>query len=134
MDWTSYEADGSVASTGSFQYHTFDTGANGPDDGDGGRTRRVVLAPGNYGCQDLPAVTTNHRGQQAGVPFKDAYVLYLAFVTRPCPSYDANQVAVRAGCAGNLVVWSDEYAAEQIASWGVRHLQQRSFSVLLAKS
>ena len=68
MNWSSYNSDGSGVSAGMFEYAPFAAGAHAPDDGTGGRTRRIVLAPGNYDCEDLPLVTTNHRGQQAGVP------------------------------------------------------------------
>jgi hypothetical protein len=69
-----------------------------------GIRRRVVLAPGNNDCKTLPDVTTSHRGQQAGVPFNNSFILYLAFKSRPCIWMDGLTIpGAKAGAAG--VLW-----------------------------
>ena len=83
LEWNS-----SSGANGRIEYSPGSSGIGGavPDEnGSGGMRRRVVFAPGNVDCQPLPNATTPHRGQAVGVPYKDAFVLFLATKTgRPC--------------------------------------------------
>jgi Leucine-rich repeat (LRR) protein len=57
-----------------------------PDEGNGGMTRRAVLAPGNADCNvPFPDATNSFRGQEAGVKYdRDVFVVTLAIKPFPC--------------------------------------------------
>jgi hypothetical protein len=93
------------------------TGAFVQDEGNGGTTRRAVLAPGNADCVPFPATTSNHRGQVAGIPYdRNVFVITLAVLSRPCLwwAYTGQfgpQAAMNADPAGLIWMWSDENGA-----------------------
>eukprot|EP00937_MAST-01D_sp_MAST-1D-sp2_P002222 g2222.t1 len=108
LEWHS-----SSGASGRIEYSPGSSGIGGavPDEnGSGGMRRRVVFAPGNVDCQPLPSATNSHRGQAAGVPYKDAFVLFLATRTgRPCIWIDGlTTVPMQAGAAGTMWMYTDE--------------------------
>eukprot|EP00937_MAST-01D_sp_MAST-1D-sp2_P000395 g395.t1 len=52
------------------------------------------------------SVTTNHLGQEAGVPYKNTIVLYFMNPTRPCSSVYATLEPGKVGTAGALFMYS----------------------------
>jgi hypothetical protein len=111
--WTS-----SSGASGSFQYMP-GPGYAVPDEGNGGMTRRVVLAPGNANCEPFPSVTNNHRGQKAGIPYdRNVFVMVLGIVAgRSCGwNHYASEFgptgANNADVAGFIWMMSDENPPE----------------------
>jgi hypothetical protein len=114
----------SSGASGSIQYTPVMAGTAVPDEGNGGMTRRVVLAPGSADCVPFPATTTNHRGQVAGIPFdRDVFVMVLAHIKRPCYWWDyggefGTNGTMNADPSGLIWMWSDENDPAAIeANW-----------------
>jgi hypothetical protein len=90
-------------------------------------TRRVVLAPQSAVCEPFPAVTNNHRGQVAGIPYdKDVFVMVMAMMARPCAwnnyagEFGPNG-KMNADVAGLIWMWSDENDPDDVGEdWFVQ--------------
>eukprot|EP00937_MAST-01D_sp_MAST-1D-sp2_P007283 g7283.t1 len=107
LEWNS-----SSGASGRIEYTPGSSGQGGavPDEnGTGGMCRRVVFAPGNADCKFFPNTTNAHRGQEAGVPYKDKFVLFLATKSgRPCWNMDGLAGApAKAGSAGVMWMYTD---------------------------
>jgi hypothetical protein len=106
--------------SGTIEYLPGTAGTFVRDEGNGGTTRRAVLAPGNADCVPFPATTTNHRGQVAGIPYdRNVFVIILAMLNRPCSMMNTvgqfgPQGAMKADPAGVIWMWSDENDAANI--------------------
>jgi hypothetical protein len=100
--------------SGTIEYIPGTTGTFVRDEGNGGTTRRAVLAPGNAECVPFPATTNNHRGQVAGIPYdRNVFVIVLAMLSRPCGwgmymGEFGPQGKREADPAGVIWMWSDE--------------------------
>jgi Leucine-rich repeat (LRR) protein len=104
----------SSGAAGSIQYLPSSAGTAVPDEGNGGMTRRVVLAPGSADCVPFPPATTDHRGQEAGIPYdRNVFVVVLAMLSNLCPfwmytgEFGPNG-KMNADHAGLIFMWSDE--------------------------
>jgi hypothetical protein len=76
----------------------------------GGVTRRLVFAPGNADCVPFPNMTNNHRGQVAGIPYNNTFVMFLSMRARPCSWYESVPRAGQAGAIGTIWMWTDQTA------------------------
>eukprot|EP00937_MAST-01D_sp_MAST-1D-sp2_P007553 g7553.t1 len=109
LEWNSSSGAG-----GRIEYFPNSPGMGGavPDErGSGGLRRRVVFAPPAADwCKAFPNMTTSYRGQAAGVPYKDKFVLFLfAKSGRPCFTSDSyTKSPIEAGAAGVMSMYTDE--------------------------
>eukprot|EP00937_MAST-01D_sp_MAST-1D-sp2_P006169 g6169.t1 len=109
LEWNS-----SSGASGRIEYYPNSAGLGGAvtdENGSGGMRRRVVFAPAVPDwCKPFPNVTEPFRGQAAGVPYKDKFVLFLATKGgRPCFGLDSLSVApMAAGVAGMMWMYTDE--------------------------
>jgi hypothetical protein len=112
LDWNS-----SSGASGRIEYYPSSPGMGAAvqdENGTGGTRRRVVFAPGTSDCLDFPNATTAHRGQQSGVSFRNAFVLFLGMVGKTGLGVSCfwmsglSKPPVDAGAAGVIHMWSDE--------------------------
>ena len=96
----------SSGASGQIQYDVAVDSWSVPDEnGSGGMRRRVVLAEGDLNCTPLPQLTTSFRGQQAGVPFRNTFVMYLMTKSgRTCTWREGVAPSREAGAAGMITM------------------------------